>query len=98
MSQLAAELRAAGADMVVVLAHMPDVYGGAVSGEMATVAVPGVDLIISGHSHSGYSGKVNNIPIIQQYSSGTAIGVSDLRYDRLYRNIAMLQAAGCDDL
>ena len=54
----------------------------------STVAVPGVDLIISGHSHSGYSGKINNIPIIQQYSSGTAIGVSDLRYDRLFRNIA----------
>ena len=88
VSQLAAELRAAGADIVVVLAHMPDVYGGVVSGEMVTVAVPGVDLIISGHSHSGYSGKVNNIPIIQAYSSGTAIGVSNLRYDRLLRNIA----------
>ncbi len=88
VTQLAAELRAAGADIVVVLAHMPDVYGGVVSGEMATLGVPGVDLIISGHSHSGYSGKINNVPIIQQYSSGTAIGVSDLRYDRLLRNIA----------
>ena len=88
VSQLAAQLRAAGADVVVVLAHMPDVYGGKVTGEMATVAVPGVDLIISGHSHSGYSGKINDIPIIEAYSSGTAIGVSDLRYDRLLRNIA----------
>lgn len=86
-SQLAAELRAAGADLVVVIAHMPDVYGTVISGEMVTVAVPGVDLIISGHSHSGFSGNINNIPLIQQYSSGTAIGVSDLRYDRLYRNI-----------
>ena len=89
VSALAAKLRKAGADLVVVLAHMPDVYGGVVSGEMATVAVPGVDLIISGHSHSGYSGLINGIPIIQQYSSGTAIGVSDLRYDRLNRNVAM---------
>ncbi len=88
VSQLAAELRAAGADLVVVLAHMPDVYGGVVSGEMTTVAVPGVDLIIAGHSHSGFTGKVNNVSIIEQYSSGTAIGVSDLRYDRLFRNIA----------
>jgi 5'-nucleotidase len=87
VSQLAADLRLAGADIVVVLAHMPDVYGGATSGEILEVAVPGVDLIVSGHSHSGYSGKINNIPIIQQYSSGTAIGVSDLRYDRLLRNI-----------
>jgi 2',3'-cyclic-nucleotide 2'-phosphodiesterase (5'-nucleotidase family) len=88
VSQLAAGLRSAGADLVIVLAHMPDVYSGVVSGEITTVAVPGVDLIISGHSHSGYSGEINDIPIIQQYSSGTAIGVSDLRYDRLNRNVA----------
>jgi 5'-nucleotidase len=67
---------------------MPDVYKGVVSQEMATLGVPGVDLIISGHSHSGYTGKVGTVPIIQAYSSGTAIGVSDLRYDRLFRNIA----------
>lgn len=83
VEQLAADLRDHGATMVVVLAHMPDVYGGVVSGEMVTVAVPGVDLIISGHSHSGYTGKINGIPIIQQYSSGTAIGVSNLSFDRL---------------
>jgi 2',3'-cyclic-nucleotide 2'-phosphodiesterase/3'-nucleotidase len=89
VAELAAELRAEGADLVVVLAHMPDVYGGVVSGEMLTVAQPGVDLILAGHSHSGYSGKINNIPIIEQYSSGTAIGVSNLRYDRLLRSVAM---------
>jgi 2',3'-cyclic-nucleotide 2'-phosphodiesterase/3'-nucleotidase len=83
VEQLATELRDQGATMVIVLAHMPDVYGGVVSGEMLSVAVPGVDLIISGHSHSGYTGKINGIPIIQQYSSGTAIGVSNLSYDRL---------------
>jgi len=87
VSQLAAELRAAGADIVVVLAHMSDVYKGT-SGEITTVAVPGVDLIISGHSHSGWTDKINGIPLIQQYSSGTAIGVSDLRYDRRIHNIA----------
>jgi len=88
VSQYAAALRSEGADLVIVLAHMPDVYGGAVSGEMATLGLPGVDLIISGHSHSGYTGMVNGVPIIQQYSSGTAIGVSDLRYDRLNRKTA----------
>jgi len=87
VSQLAGELRAAGADIVVVLAHMPDVYGGVVSGEMTTVAAPGVDLIIAGHSHNSFTGKVNNVPIIEQYSSGTAIGVSNLSYDRLHGGI-----------
>lgn len=88
VEQLAAELRDQGARMVIVIAHMPDVYGGVVSGEITQVAVPGVDLIISGHSHSGYTGKINNIPIIQQYSSGTAIGVSNLTYDRLTESVA----------
>ena len=82
VAQYATELRAAGADIVVVLAHMPDVYNKVVSGEMLNVAQPGVDLIISGHSHSGWTDKINGIPIIQQYSSGTAIGVSNLGYDR----------------
>jgi 2',3'-cyclic-nucleotide 2'-phosphodiesterase (5'-nucleotidase family) len=82
VTELVAQLRADGADIIVVLAHMPDVYSGVVSQEIVGVAVPGVDLIISGHSHSNYSGIINNIPIIQQYSSGTAIGVSNLSYDR----------------
>jgi 5'-nucleotidase len=87
VTQLVAELRAAGADLVVVLAHMPDVYGGVVSGEMLDVAQPGVDLIMAGHSHNPISKTVNNIPMIEQYSSGTALGISDLRYDRVNRNI-----------
>jgi 2',3'-cyclic-nucleotide 2'-phosphodiesterase/3'-nucleotidase len=87
VSQLVAELRAAGADIVVLLAHMPDVYNNAVTQEMATLGIPGLDLIISGHSHSGYTGKVNGIPIIQAYSSGTAIGVSNLSYDRYHGGI-----------
>jgi 2',3'-cyclic-nucleotide 2'-phosphodiesterase (5'-nucleotidase family) len=90
VQQLAAELRAAGADLVVVLAHMPGSQAsgtGVISGEVADVAVPGVDLIISGHAHAKITGKVNNIPLIQQYSSGTALGISDLRYDRLNRSI-----------
>jgi 2',3'-cyclic-nucleotide 2'-phosphodiesterase/3'-nucleotidase len=88
VSQLVAELRAAGADVVVALAHMPgSVSGGVVTGEVIGVAVQGVDLIIAGHTHTNMAAKVNNIPIIEQYSSGTALGVSNLRYDRLLRNI-----------
>jgi 5'-nucleotidase len=51
------------------------------------MGLSGVDLIVSGHSHTKVTGKVNNIPITQAYSSGTALGVSDLRYDRLNRNV-----------
>jgi len=81
------DLHDQGADVIVLIAHMPDVYNGVVSQEMATLGDPGLDLIISGHSHSSYTGKVGTVPIIQQYSSGTAIGVSDLRYDRYERDM-----------
>lgn len=86
--QMAARMRAAGADLVVVLAHMPEVSGGAAGGELAEVAVPGVDLVVAGHSHAGFTGQINGIPVIEQYSSGMAIGVSELRYDRLSRRVA----------
>jgi 2',3'-cyclic-nucleotide 2'-phosphodiesterase/3'-nucleotidase len=89
VSQLAADLRLAGADIVVVLAHMPgsQASGGTVSGELTEVAVSGVDLIIAGHSHAKIIGKINNIPVIEQYSSGTALGISNLSYDRLYGSV-----------
>jgi 2',3'-cyclic-nucleotide 2'-phosphodiesterase (5'-nucleotidase family) len=89
VSQLAAELRAAGADVVVVLAHMPGTQAvdGTISGELTEVAVSGVDLIIAGHSHVKIASKINNIPVVEQYSSGTGMGISDLRYDRLNRSI-----------
>lgn len=84
VTQLAAELRAAGATMVVVLAHMPGTQSGtSVSGELTGVAVPGVDLIISGHAHTKIAAAYNGIPVIQEYSSGTALGISNLRYDRV---------------
>lgn len=89
VSELAAELRSAGADLVVVLAHMPgsQAADGTISGELVGVAVNGVDLIIAGHSHVKITGKINNIPVIEQYNAGTALGVSNLVYDRLNRNI-----------
>lgn len=90
VSQFAYELRMAGADLIVVLAHMPgSISGGVITGELTEVAVPGVDLIIAGHAHANIKGKVNNIPVIEQYSSGTALGVTDLRFDRMYRTTLM---------
>jgi len=91
VNSLAAELRSQGADLVVVVAHLPAYQdaAGVVTGEAADMAMglSGVDLIVSGHSHTKVTGRVNSIPIIQAYSSGTALGVSNLTYDRLNRNI-----------
>lgn len=88
INSLAAELRAKGVDMIVVLAHMGGAQDGSgiITGEVAELArrLVGVDFIASGHSHTKLTGYVNNIPIIQQYSSGTALGIANLNYDRRF--------------
>jgi len=88
INQLAQELRASGANVIIVLAHMGGTYNtttGVIAGEVATLAqnLTGVDYIVSGHSHTMIAGTANSIPITQAYSSGTALGVAKLRVDRV---------------
>jgi 2',3'-cyclic-nucleotide 2'-phosphodiesterase (5'-nucleotidase family) len=88
VNQIAAQLRAQGVNMVVVLAHLGGTQASsraAITGEVADLAnqLTGVNYIASGHSHVLLNGAVNNIPITQPYSSGSAIGVASLRVDRL---------------
>lgn len=78
-------LRARGATVIVVVAH-----AGAFCSQDGTTACAGeivelahaltekVDAIVSGHSHSLVSSRVNNIPIIQARSGGRAIAVLDV--------------------
>ena len=99
VTQLAADLRAAGADIVVVLAHMPGSQSGTtITGELTEVAVPGVDLIIAGHQHVKITAAINGIPVIEQYSSGTALGISNLRYDRLNNKVSTYNLQVIDTL
>jgi 2',3'-cyclic-nucleotide 2'-phosphodiesterase/3'-nucleotidase/5'-nucleotidase len=87
INQIAADLRAQGVKMIVVLAHI----GGSqdsrrvITGEVAVLAnnLVGVNYIASGHSHVALNSAVNNIPITQPYSSGSALGLADIRVDRL---------------
>jgi len=41
-----------------------------------------IDAVIAGHSHSLVNTVVNGVPIVQAFSSGTAIDVVDIAYDR----------------
>lgn len=88
VNKLVPELREEGAKLVIILAHMGGtVVAGTLSGEVADLAMgitEKVDLIVSGHTHTGITMEVNGIPIIQQFSSGTALGISNLKVDRLY--------------
>ncbi len=86
VNALAPEVRKAGADVVVVLSHLgaaQDSKSGEITGEAADLAkaVTGVDAIIAGHTHLTVSGKVNNIPIVEAYKNGRAVGRIDIYFD-----------------
>jgi len=74
------------ADLVVVVGHISayqDATTKDITGEAADLAkkAVGVDAIISGHSHTTVSGIVNNIPIVQGYYNGRALGKVELYFD-----------------
>jgi 2',3'-cyclic-nucleotide 2'-phosphodiesterase (5'-nucleotidase family) len=82
----ATALRARGAEVVVLVAHLggfcnidaPDDCRGEIF-NLARELGPGVlDAIVSGHTHSAVNTVVEGIPIVQARSSGRAIGVVDI--------------------
>ncbi len=72
-------------DAVVVLSHLGSEQNretGEITGEIVEVAeVPGVDAIISAHSHQRVEGKVNGVPVIQAYKNGRNLGYVNLKFD-----------------
>jgi 2',3'-cyclic-nucleotide 2'-phosphodiesterase/3'-nucleotidase len=89
----AAEMRAAGADLVVVLAHagLGEDEVGAGEGEntaLSIAALPDVDAVIAGHTHevfpeaSACTVEVPDTPIVQPGSSGSHLGCIDLALER----------------
>jgi 2',3'-cyclic-nucleotide 2'-phosphodiesterase (5'-nucleotidase family) len=87
VNELLPRLRAEGADLIVLAVHAGGIeegHGG-VLGEIADAArrITGpLDLIVSGHTHTRINTVVNGIPIVQAASSGTAVGVVVLTFDR----------------
>ncbi|HET6638022.1 MAG TPA: 5'-nucleotidase C-terminal domain-containing protein [Gemmatimonadota bacterium] len=83
-------LKAEGADLVVLVVHAGGIeegHGG-VRGEIADAArriTEPLDLIVSGHTHTRLQTVVNGIPIVQAASSGAAVAVAVLTYDRAAR-------------
>lgn len=84
----AAALRARGAELVVLVAHLggfcnidaPDDCRGEIF-DLARELGPGIlDAIVSGHTHSAVNTVVAGTPIVQSRSSGRAIGVVDIPF------------------
>ena len=89
VDSLAADLRRRGANAVIVVAHMGgfcDQNGtNSCRGEivdMVRALKQRVDVVIAGHSHTLQNTVVNGVPIVQALSSGIAIDVVDIPFDR----------------
>lgn len=86
----AARLRAAGADVVVALAHSglepagtaPDGVGEHAA--RAILGLPGVDAVIAGHSHEVFppEGAASPVPLVLPGAHGSHLGVIDLTLAR----------------
>ncbi|MGE5549275.1 MAG: bifunctional metallophosphatase/5'-nucleotidase [Bacteroidota bacterium] len=85
INDLARELRANGAALVILLAHEGGsmTADGAIAGPIADLAkaVTGVDAVIGGHSHASLAGKVNGIPVVSAYYRGRSLGWIELHYN-----------------
>ena len=87
VNELAPRLKAEGADLVVLVVHAGAIatrdegYVGEIVDAARRITAP-LDLIVSGHTHSEVRAEVNGIPIVQARSSGTALGVVTLTFDR----------------
>ena len=89
-SHLAAQLRQAGCDVIIVLSHMGiSQSGDSLSGEAVEFAkkVTGIDLIVCGHTHKIAKGYVNGIPLVEAFWSGRAAGVVTLNYSAQQRKV-----------
>lgn len=73
-------------DAVVALTHIGSAQNretGEITGEVINLTkVPGLDAIVSAHSHMPVQGIVNGVPIVQAYKNGRAIGCIDLKFDK----------------
>jgi|UniRef100_A0A7V3PTP2 2',3'-cyclic-nucleotide 2'-phosphodiesterase (5'-nucleotidase family) len=84
--QEVARLRAQGAEIVIALNHI-----GYTHDQRFADSVPGVDIIIGAHSHTGveppYETPKNHTIIQQAYSKLSAVGVLDIQFDTHSRKI-----------
>ncbi|HHW14024.1 MAG TPA: hypothetical protein GXX28_03700 [Firmicutes bacterium] len=84
-NDLIPELKAQGAQLIVLLAHLGGVTDpqGALTEEVADLAakVRGADVILGGHTHTTVATKAGDVPVVIPYYQGRAIGVTNLLFD-----------------
>jgi 2',3'-cyclic-nucleotide 2'-phosphodiesterase / 3'-nucleotidase / 5'-nucleotidase len=83
VSERAAALRARGANVIVVTGHVGGVCNidGVCDGEIFSMVnrlTAGVDVVVSGHSHTLLNTRLRGVPIVQARSRGEAIDIVDI--------------------
>lgn len=98
--ELAAELRAKGADIVMVTSHLPgeqDLKSKQIMGELVDLANgtgnSTLDAIVGGHSHMRVSGIVNGIPVVEAQSWLYAVGHIQLYVDKDTKKVVSSNAS-----
>ncbi|HZW03801.1 MAG TPA: bifunctional UDP-sugar hydrolase/5'-nucleotidase [Anaerolineaceae bacterium] len=85
-NQYIPQMRAEGAELIVVLGHLPGAVSadGQRSGELFRVAreVPGIDLLFGGHNLGDVAVTLNGLPVNKTGFSAFSIGHVRLEYDR----------------
>ncbi|MFN2384148.1 MAG: bifunctional UDP-sugar hydrolase/5'-nucleotidase, partial [Gemmatimonadota bacterium] len=87
VNELAPRLKRDGADLIILAVHAGAIadsaggYHGEIVDAAEKITAP-LDLIVSGHTHTRVNTVVNAIPIVQAASSGTALGIVTLTFDR----------------
>lgn len=79
-------VRKAGADIVILLTHIgtfqdADTKEVTFEKDSARLAESGADGIITGHSHKGVAGMVNDVPVVQGLYNGRALAKISFRVD-----------------
>lgn len=92
VKELLPVVRQQGAELVIVLSHLAsysDKATGQVVGDAAKMvqSTPGIDAVVSGHSHQTVAGKVDGIPVVQAYYNGRALGKISFVYSRREQKI-----------
>lgn len=89
-----AEVEAKGAEVVIMLGHIParqDYDTQEITGELADLAtaVEGYDAYIGGHSHNQVAGKINEVPLVMGYKHGRMLGHITLYYDTVTDEVVL---------
>jgi 2',3'-cyclic-nucleotide 2'-phosphodiesterase/3'-nucleotidase len=96
------EMKAKGADIIVVLAHSGvDQSGYLIGMENASyylTQIPGIDAVLTGHSHAVVKDKFNGVPVVMPGAFGSNLGIIDMELKQMDSKWGVNKAASAVDV